>query len=56
MHAPNEEAVAEGWEKLMGDMTMAGLDSLEAEMTVRFKDALARYQAAGYFTEIKTGS
>ena len=56
VHAPNEEAVAEGWEKLMGDMTMAGLDSLEAEMTVRFKDALARYQAAGYFTEIKTGS
>lgn len=56
VHAPSEEAVAEGWEKLMGDMTMAGLDSLEAEMTVRFKDALPRYQAAGYFTEIKIGS
>ena len=56
MHAPSEKAVTEGWEKLMRDLTTAGLDSLEAEMTVRFKDALARYQAAGYFTEIQAGS
>lgn len=56
VHAPSEEAVAEGWEKLMRDMTTAGLDNLEEEMTVRFKDALARYQAAGYFTEIQDGT
>ncbi len=53
VHAPSEAAVAEGWERLMSDMATAGLDNLEAEMTVRFKDALTRYQQAGYFTEIQ---
>ena len=30
-----------------------GLDAMEDNMTVRFVDALKRYQAAGYFTDIQ---
>ena len=31
----------------------AGLDAMESAMTARFADALERYHAAGYFTDIQ---
>ena len=49
----NDLDVENAWDKLVSELTSMGLDSMEDNMTVRFVDALKRYQAAGYFTDIQ---
>ena len=51
--SPDDAAVESAWDKLVVELTTMGLDSMEDNMTVRFVDALKRYQAAGYFTDIQ---
>jgi putative aldouronate transport system substrate-binding protein len=41
------------WRALCQELAEMGLNDVEAGMTVRFTDALKRYQAAGYFTDIQ---
>jgi putative aldouronate transport system substrate-binding protein len=49
----NDLDVEAAWDKLVVELTSMGLDAMEDNMTVRFVDALKRYQAAGYFTDIQ---
>ena len=51
--SPDDAAVESAWDKLVVELTTMGLDAMEDNMTVRFTDALKRYQAAGYFTDIQ---
>lgn len=51
--SPDDAAVESAWDKLVVELTTMGLDSMEDNMTVRFVDALKRYQTAGYFTDIQ---
>ena len=51
--SPDDAAVESAWDKLVTELTSMGLDAMEDNMTVRFVDALKRYQAAGYFTDIQ---
>ena len=51
--SPDDAVVESAWDKLVVELTTMGLDSMEDNMTVRFADALKRYQAAGYFTDIQ---
>lgn len=53
LSSANEAAAAEGWQSLQRELSNMGLDALEASMTGRFAEALKRYHAAGYFTEIQ---
>ncbi len=50
--APSDEALTSQWQQLQQQLSTQGLDALEAEMTTRFLEALPRYQAAGYATDI----
>jgi len=45
--------VQERWNDLMLELKTMGLDNYEQAMTVRFADALKRYQDAGYYTDIQ---
>ncbi len=47
------DAAAEGWQSLQHELSNMGLDALETAMTERFAEALKRYHAAGYYTEIQ---
>ena len=51
--AADSAAVAESWNVLMRELETMGLEKLEAGMTERFVQHLARYQKAGYYTEIQ---
>ena len=51
--APSSQQVESLWAQLMQDLSNAGLDAMESAMTARFADALERYHAAGYFTDIQ---
>ncbi len=51
--APSSQQVESLWAQLMQDLSTAGLDAMESAMTARFADALERYHAAGYFTDIQ---
>ena len=51
--SPDDAVVESAWDKLVVELTTMGLDSMEDNMTVRFVDALKRYQSAGYFTDIQ---
>ena len=50
--SPSDEALTDQWRQLQQQLSTQGLDALESEMTTRFLEALARYQAAGYATQI----
>ena len=49
--APSDEAVVQRWEALQQQVLQEGIDQVEAAMTQRYQEALARYQAAGFFLE-----
>ena len=49
--AANEEEVELLWKELQDEIQKLGLSEIESTMTVQYQDALARYQAAGFFTE-----
>ena len=49
----DDAAAEDAWKSLCTEMATLGLDTLEDSMTVRFADALKRYQAEGYFTDIQ---
>ena len=51
--APSSQQVESLWAQLMQELSTAGLDAMESAMTARFADALERYHAAGYFTDIQ---
>ena len=49
--APSGEAVIQEWEAFQQQLIQEGIDGVEAAMTQRYQEALARYQAAGFFLE-----
>ena len=50
--AADSVAVAEGWEAIKSELVTRGIEDVEQAMTVRFTDALPRFQQAGYYTDI----
>jgi len=50
--APTVEMAEERWYRMQEDLRLAGLTETEQTLTLRFIDALKRYQAAGYYTDI----
>ena len=50
--AADSVAVAEGWEAIKAELVTRGIEDVEQAMTVRFTDALPRFQQAGYYTDI----
>ena len=49
--APDEDEVEILWTEFQNEIQKLGLADIEATMTAQYQDALARYQAAGFFTE-----
>ena len=49
--APSDGAVVQRWEALQQQVLQEGIGQVEAAMTQRYQEALARYQAAGFFLE-----
>ena len=50
--AGSEAEVEQLWNEMQDYMKANGIEQVEAMMTANYKEALARYQAAGYFTDI----
>lgn len=50
--AGSEAEVEQLWNEMQDYMKANGIEKVEAMMTANYKEALARYQAAGYFTDI----
>jgi len=51
-NSADSEAVAQGWEAINSELITRGIEDVEQAMTVRFTDALSRFQQAGYYTNI----
>lgn len=49
--APSDGAVVQRWEALQQQVRQEGIGQVEAAMTQRCQQALARYQQAGHFLE-----
>ena len=49
--APDADEVEILWTEFQNEIQKLGLADIEATMTAQYQDALARYQAAGFFTE-----
>ena len=52
VEAPSEEAMLLRWNQLMDELSVQGIDELEAQMTERYLEVLPRYQQAGYLSLI----
>lgn len=50
--ASSEAEVEQIWNDTQAYLKANGIEKVEAMMTANYKKALARYQAAGYFTDI----
>ena len=50
--ASSEAEVEQLWNDTQAYLKANGIEKVEAMMTANYKEALARYQAAGYFTDI----
>lgn len=53
VEAPSEEAMLLRWNQLMDELSVQGIDELEAQMTERYLEVLPRYQQAGYRTDLQ---
>jgi len=51
--AASTEQAQQLWDELQSQLNQKGLFELEKSMTYQFKEALKRYQAAGYYTDIR---